>query len=83
MKHVAIRLDEAEYKRLRVAVAQQGTTIQNAVQSAIARYLEDLEAHTDRQVPEADLRGFLRNTDVMELMEQDRKDELERDRRRV
>jgi len=79
MKHVAIRLDNAKYKRLRIAVAQRGTTIQKAVESAIERYVVESKVPS-KQKPE-DLMGLLAGTDAMDLMEQDRRDELERDRR--
>ncbi len=83
MKHVAIRLEDAKYKRLRIAVVQQGITIQQAVESAIDRYLADLAFPAAQAGAQRDFRGFLRDTDVMDLMEQDRRDELARDRSRL
>jgi len=81
MKHVAIRLNDAKYRRLRVTVAHRGITLQQAVESAIDRYLAEMRLAPPAAVPLADFRGFLRDTGVMDLMEQDRRDELERDRR--
>ncbi len=84
MKHVAIRLEDPKYKRLKITVARQGITIQQAVETAIDRYLTEA-ASRSRPDENAlkDFRGFLRDTDVMDLMEQDRLEELARDRGRL
>lgn len=84
MRHVAIRLDESKYRRLRIAIAEKDTTIQKAVESAIDQYIAESAFSTDSaQPPRRDYRGFLRDTDVMELMEKERRQELARDRSRV
>ncbi len=80
MRHVAIRLDDAKYRRLRLTVAHRGITLQQAVESAVDRYLAEERLAPPTARPAEDFRGFLRDTDVMELMERDRRDELERDR---
>jgi hypothetical protein len=80
MKHVAIRLDEAKYKQLKIVVAEKGTTIQKAVEKAIEQYIAETKQAASKPQPE-DLMGLLADTNVMELMEQDRQEELERDSR--
>ena len=72
MENLAIRLDDDRYRRLRVFVAQQGLTLQKAVEAALDHYIA--EASLCRaEGPPRDYRGFLRGTDVMELMEQERR----------
>jgi hypothetical protein len=82
MRHVAIRLDDPRYKRLRMAVARHGTTIQKAVEYGVDRYLEEVETVSVKDEPE-DLRGFLRDTKVMAIMKRERREELKRERRRT
>lgn len=84
MKNVAIRLDDAKYKKLRVVAVHCGTTLQRAVEAAIDLYLaETALTSPSANLPLKDYRGFLRDTDVMELMERDRQEELARDRSRL
>ena len=84
MRHVAIRLDDDKYRRLRLTVVHRATTIQRAVELAIDRYLsESAVAVEEPPWARQEFRGFLAGTDVMEEMEQDRREELRRDRRRL
>lgn len=82
MKNLAIRLDDARYRQLRVFVAQRGLTLQKAVEAALDHYIAEA-ALRRAEGPSRDYRGFLRETDVMELKEQERLEELDRDRRRT
>lgn len=83
MKNVAIRLDEAKYRKLRVVVVRRGTSLQAAIESLIDQYLTgEGEAAADA-TPEKTFRGFLSHSDVMEERIRDRRRELKRDRSRA
>jgi hypothetical protein len=83
MKNVAIRLDEAKYRKLRVVVVRRGTSLQATIESLIDQYLTgEGEAAAD-VAPQKAFRGFLRHSDVIEDRVRERHRELERDRSRA
>jgi hypothetical protein len=83
MKNVAIRLDEAKYRKLRVVVVRRGTSLQAAIESLIDHYLTGEGDVAADAAPEKTFRGFLRHSDVMEERVRERRRELKRDRSRV
>jgi ParG len=78
--NVAIRLDPQKHRRLRQYVVKQGTSIQRVVENLIDRWIDECE-HGAGAPP--DLRGFLRDTDILELHGRERQAEIERDRSRL
>ena len=83
MKNVAIRLDEAKYKRLRVVVVRRGTSLQAAIESLIDQYLTGEGDTAADAATEKTFRGFLSHSDVMEERIRERRRELKRDRSRA
>jgi hypothetical protein len=83
MRNVAVRLDEAKYRKLRVIVVRRGSSLQATIESLIDQYLNTAEAAPGDGAIEKDFRGFLRESDVMEERVRERRRELQRDRKRT
>ena len=84
MKNVAIRLDDAKYRRLRAIVGRRGTSLQAAVESLIDQYLTgSRDAAIAGAGAEKSFRGFLRHSDVMKDRLRECHRELKRDRKRT
>jgi hypothetical protein len=78
--NVAIRLDSRKHRRLRQYVLARGTSIQRVVENLIDRWIAESQPTAGGP---ADLRGYLRGTEVLELRQRERQAELERDRSRL
>ncbi|MBZ5617956.1 MAG: hypothetical protein LAQ69_04365 [Acidobacteriia bacterium] len=75
--NVAIRLDARKHRQLRQCVLKRGTSIQRVVEDLIGRWIDE----SGDDAP-ADLRGFLRDSDVLELRQRERQAELSKDQDR-
>jgi hypothetical protein len=78
--NLAIRLPLLKHRRFRAAVVEEGLSIQRVTESLIDQWIETRERGGARV---ADLRGFLRGSDVLELRRAERQAELERERGRM
>ena len=78
--NLAIRLPLQKHRRFRAGVVEDGSSIQRVLENLIDRWIEERERGGSRI---ADLRGFLRGSDVLELRRAERQAELERDRSRL
>jgi hypothetical protein len=78
--NLAIRLPLQKHRQFRAGVVEDGTSIQRVLEDLIDRWIEEREKGGP---PIADLRGFLRGTEVLELRRAERQAELDRDRSRV
>jgi len=74
---VAIRLDAQKHRELRQYVLKRGTSIQRVVEDLIGEWIDE----NGDEAP-ADLRGFLRDSDVLELRQRERQAEIARDQDR-
>lgn len=75
--NVAIRLDARKHRQLRQYVLKRGTSIQRVVEDLIGRWIVE----NGDEAP-GDLRGFLRDSDVLEMRQRERQAEIARDRER-
>ncbi len=78
-----LRLPQAKHKRLRLEVVRRGTSIQKALEQAIDVWLKGTPPQPARRLAGLRLRGVLRHSPVMEVREQERRQELARDRGRL
>jgi hypothetical protein len=78
--NLAIRLPLQKHRRFRAGVVEDGSSIQRVLENLIDRWIEERERGGSRI---ADLRGFLRGSDVLESRRAERQAELERDRSRL
>jgi hypothetical protein len=78
--NLGIRLDARKHRRFRQYVVREGSSIQRVLDGLIDRWLEEHERGAGEP---ADLRGFLKDTDVMEMRRRERAAELARDRDRA
>ena len=78
--NLGIRLDARKHRRFRQYVVREGASIRSVLDSLIDRWIEERESGASGP---ADLRGFLKDTDVMEMRQRERAAELARDRARA
>lgn len=78
--NLGIRLDARKHRRFRQYVVKEGASIQGVLDSLIDRWIDERERGVGKP---ADLRGFLKGTDVMEMRGRERAAELARDRDRA
>jgi hypothetical protein len=78
--NLAIRLPLQKHRRFRARVVEDGSSIQRVLEDLIDRWIEERERGG---AGIADLRGFLRGSDVLELRHSERQAELDRDRSRA
>jgi hypothetical protein len=78
--NLGIRLDARKHRRFRQYVVREGASIQGVLDSLIDRWIDERERGAGKP---ADLRGLLRDTDVMEMRQRERAAELARDRARA
>jgi hypothetical protein len=78
--NLAIRLPLLKHRRFRAGVVEEGSSAQRVLEGLIDRWIEERERGGARV---ADLRGFLRGTEVLELRRAEREAERERDRSRL
>ena len=77
-----LRLPQAKHKRLRLEVIRRGTSLQKALEQAIDVWLSGTPQPRARRLPGLRLRGILRDSRLMEIREEERRQELARDRGR-
>lgn len=80
---VAFRLDESKHRQLRMALASQGLSLQKALEQRVDQMIAQWQYRHELAPRPADLMGILADTGVMELREQGRRAELNRDRERL
>ena len=78
--NLGIRLDARKHRLFRQYVVREGASIQSVLHGLIDRWIEERESGASGP---ADLRGFLKDTDVMEMRQRERAAELARDRARA
>jgi len=79
----AFRLDESKHRQLRMALASQGLSLQKALEQSVDQVIARSGYRSELDYRPDDLMGILANTDVMELRDQERSEELDRDRKRL
>ena len=80
---VAFRLDASKHRKLRMALASQGLSLQKALEQSVDEVISRSQYRTEEVPRPADLMGILAETNVMEMRQQERRDELDRDRKRL
>ncbi len=64
-------------------VVRRGTSLQKALEQALEIWLRTPSRQTSKPLAGLRLRGLLRDTNVMELREEERRKELARERERL
>ncbi len=83
MVAITLRLTPAKYRQLRIAVASRGTSMQKALEQAIESWLVSGTEGGPESRPRLQLRGILRGTDALQLRKKERREEIQRDRKRI
>jgi hypothetical protein len=78
-----LRLPEDKHRVLRMEVVRRGTSLQKALEEAIEIWLRTASRQTRKPLTGMRLRGLLRDTNVMEIREEERRKELAHDRERL
>jgi hypothetical protein len=78
-----LRLPPSKHRRLRLAVARRGTSIQKALESAIELWLATPEKNTVDEESGMALEGMLAGVDALGALKQERREEFSRDARKL
>jgi hypothetical protein len=78
--NLGIRLDARKHRRFRQYVVREGASIQSVFDGLIDRWIGERERGAGKPVG---LRGFLKDTDVVEMRGRERAAEVARDRDRA